>query len=357
IILLLLANGLLIFKNVRKCDFMYKLKTLTILSLAVGDGLMALYPMAVFTRILFSDFRPNSCSLIATCTVYMPYLITFVYGLGLMVLGLELVQHHKISSLSKNSKLICSLIASSIPWILGLIIILPLGLANIDMDTCERSQTIDQFKALIVLGIILPACGAVITSFIVKCKDQARYQQLVSSNPQVMVDLNTHNAAYDKAPLNEQKESTPTAPGNPYPRPSTLDRPTYTVEQQYLTHQQQFYEPPSTQPYALPTQPHYIHCGNQGGNFILAATPMGIMRIAVEVASDSTQRRNRLLVISVLYFILVTPLAFFLLGYSLNPDAIPMGVVASVTIGNIVFWLNVIRSVITPIFMYGYSDN
>ncbi|CAL1546468.1 unnamed protein product [Lymnaea stagnalis] len=363
IIAILLANGLLIFNNVRKGDVMYKPKTLTILSLSIGDVLMALFPMVVATRMFFGDFaqRTMPCSLITTYTVYMPYLITFVYGLGLMVLGLEIVQHHKISSLSKNSKLICSLIASSIPWILGLIIILPLGLANIDMDTCENSQTIDQFKALIVLGILLPACGAVITSIIAKCIDQILYlyQQLVSSHPQVMVDLNTHTMAYANAPHNEQQGPTPTTPGNPHPRPSTLQAQTYAAHMQFPNsqrHVKHMYNLPSTQPYALPAQPHYIRSGNQNSNSFIVPTPLVTMETAVEVPIDTTQRRNRLLVISIIYFILVTPLAIFHLGY-LNPDVTPMGVVASVTIGNIVYWLNVIRSVITPLIMHGYSDN
>ncbi|CAL1546469.1 unnamed protein product [Lymnaea stagnalis] len=275
---------------------MYKPKTMTILSLATGDVLMALFPMVVTTLILFNAFIPPSCSFNVTYTIYMPYLITFVFGLGLMVLGLEIVQHHKISSLSKNSKLICSLIASSIPWILGLIIILPLGLANIDMDTCKNSQTIDQFKALIVLGILLPACGAVITSFIVKCIDQARYQQLVSSHPQVMVDLNTGDTAHD------------------------------------------------------------IDNGNPHGNSFIVPIPMGNLGTADDLSLDSTQRRNRLLVISIIYFILVTPLTIFVLGFAMNPNAIRLGVVASATLTRLVYWLNVIRSVITPILMYSYSD-
>ncbi|CAL1546467.1 unnamed protein product [Lymnaea stagnalis] len=360
IILILLANGLLIFKNVRKCDFMHKPKTLTILSLAMGDVLLALFPMVVTTGLLFGDLTTLSCSSISSYSVYMPYMITFVYGLGLMVLGLEIVQHHKISSLSKNSKIICSLIASSSPWILGLIIFLPLGFANIDMDTCEWNQTIAQLKALIVLGILLPACVAVITSIIVKCIDQAKYQQLVNTNPQVMVDLNTHNAAYDNAPCSLQLESNPTAPFNTYPQPSGFTTPTYPAELQCPNDQQQsqqFYDPQSAQPYALPTKQHYIHSGDQHGNSVIVPTPMATMETAVEVAIDSTQRRNRLLVISIIYFILVTPLAIFHLGYSLNPDPIRMGLLASVTIDHMVYWLNVIRSVITPLIMHGYSNN
>ncbi|CAL1547987.1 unnamed protein product, partial [Lymnaea stagnalis] len=82
IILIVLANSFLIFKNLRKCDFMYKPKTLTILSLATGDVLMALFPMVVHTLFVFEEEDVLSlikaCRLLMTSDVYQSYLINFV---------------------------------------------------------------------------------------------------------------------------------------------------------------------------------------------------------------------------------------------------------------------------------------
>ncbi|CAL1546471.1 unnamed protein product [Lymnaea stagnalis] len=341
---------------------MYKPKTLTILSLAIGDVLLALFPMVVYTRILFNEYEPRTmpCSLYSTSNVYMPYLITFVYGFGLMVLGLEMILHHRISSLVKNSKIVCSIVCSSIPWVLGLIIVLPLGLKNINMDTCEDHRNIDQWRALLAIGIFLPACGAVLTSIIVKCKVKSPHRQAVNNCPQVMVTSSTQQTAHGSAPLTKQQGLLPTAPAYHFEQPSTFASPTYAFPSQLQYDQeksQQFYDMLATSPCALITQPHYMHSGNPSGNFLNGTTPMQPTVLVGENSSDSSQKPARLLVISIVFLLLVTPFAIFILGYLFDTDAIPLGLVGTVTVASIVFWLNIIRSVITPLIMYGYSDN
>ncbi|CAL1543981.1 unnamed protein product, partial [Lymnaea stagnalis] len=92
-------------------DFIYKPKTLTILSLAIGDVLLALFPMVVTTKVLFGDYAVTglSCSTSLASLVYTPYLDTFVYGIGLMVLGFEIIQSQKSSPTNKNKQIIYSL--------------------------------------------------------------------------------------------------------------------------------------------------------------------------------------------------------------------------------------------------------
>ncbi|CAL1543983.1 unnamed protein product [Lymnaea stagnalis] len=320
IILILLANGLLIFKNVRKGDFMYKPKSLTILSLAIGDVLLALFPMVVQTKVLFGDYAVTglSCSTTITSGAYSPYLITFVYGIGLMVLGFEIIQSQKSSPTNKNTQIIYSLAYSSFPWILGLIVVLPLGMANLNIDTCQGTQTVGQARALVVIGIILPALGAVITSIIVKNKKP----QTVNSPAQALGVLNSHSSAH----------------------------PNNTMNQGYAQQPPQLYNQPPTQPYSLPGQAQYGNPSYPGsGSDAPTLTQWG---------HPNTQPKvNRLLAIAIVYFVLVSPLAIYLLSYILNSHAVSLGLVLGKVVDGLVIWLNYSRSIVTPLMMYGYADD
>ncbi|CAL1546472.1 unnamed protein product [Lymnaea stagnalis] len=342
---------------------------MTILSLAVGDVFVALFPMVVFTRIWFGDYGTEKeiydTNLFYTSKIYQAYLITFVYGLGLMVLGLEMDLHHRISSLSKNSKIICSMMASCAPWILGLSIILPLGLANIGVEAWRFANSTYAIKVLLVIGIILPACGAVMTSLmtsilVINCTPRAPGQRTVSNEPQVIVTLQSDSTAGMNAPIVKQKELIPTAPGNPSQQPVMAVVPNFIEQEKDPNAQQTFLRlniPPTTQRCAIPAQPNdtpdYKHPGN-GASFTTSMTP--VVK-SVEDKPKSTQRPARLMLISVVYFILVSPFAIFSLGINLNLNSLglPFGEVPDIMY--IVYWLSVMRSAVTPLIVYGYSDD
>ncbi|CAL1543980.1 unnamed protein product [Lymnaea stagnalis] len=408
IILILLANGLLIFKNVRKCEFMYKPKTLTILSLAVGDVFLALFPMVVQTKFYFGDYAMTglSCSTSLASLVYTPYLVTFVYGTGLMVLGFEIIQSQKSSPTNKNTQIIYSLGYSSFPWILGLIIVLPLGMANYNVDMCQGTQTLGQARALVVIGIILPACGAVFTSIFVK----NRKSQAVNSPAQAVVVFNSHATAppiqttnpaevipvspnhpqssmfasptsfptqgqppqfYNQPPTQGQQTqfyNQPHSQGQPplfYYQPPTHGQPPQLYNQpytegQYPSNLQQsppYHNQPPTQPYYKPVQtqypnPTYYHCNVSG-----APSQTGIGITAVTAPSGPTPKVNRLLSISIIYFVLVIPIAIYNLSYTLNLDRVALPAVPFAVLDGLVLWLSIARSFITPLMMYRYSDD
>ncbi|CAL1543982.1 unnamed protein product [Lymnaea stagnalis] len=396
IILILLANGLLISKNVSKCDFMYKLKTLTILSLAMGDVLLALFPMVYQTKVLFGDYASTglSCTTAITSSVYTPFLITFVYGTGLMVLGFEISQSQKSSPTNTNTQIIYSLGYSSFPWMLGLVVVLPLGMANFNVDTCQSAQSLSQNIASVVIGIILPAFGAVITSIIVK----NRKSHTVNSPAQAVVVYNSRTTATAIQTTNpaevipvspNHSQSSMFASPTTYPThgqppqfynqppsqgqpPQFYNQPPLTqgqppqfhnqpyAEGQYPNNPQQpppYHNQPLTQPYYIPVQTQYANPTYYPGNVSGAPSQTGIGITAVTALSGPTPKVNRLFAISVVYFVLVMPTAIFNLSYTLNLDRVVLARFPFAVIDGLVLWLNIARSFITPLMMYRYSDD
>ncbi|CAL1546473.1 unnamed protein product [Lymnaea stagnalis] len=358
-ILILLTNSWLIVINVSKCDFMHKPKAMTILSLAIGDVFVALLSLLVYTMIWFGAYGPET--LTTTSNIYMPYLITFVYGLGLMTLGLEIAQHDRICCMSEEWKFICSIAACCIPWILGVIVVLPLGLYNMDSKTLRYSRKIEMLKDLIVVSILLPACGAVITStcvtVYVRCKVQVAYKQAVRSSPNVVVTLNTHNTTnmdaavtrHQQTLTDEDCELQQPLMGPPQPYSEQAHGP--KSQQQQSSH---FCNPLTTEFSAPQSQPHQGRDVYQSGDDVVTSAPVNSRVVtSVAVSTNSTQKPVRLFVISFVYFLLVIPLALYNLA---DASDLP-GVAAHITINCTVFWLNIMRSVVTPLIMYGYSDN
>ncbi|CAL1547989.1 unnamed protein product [Lymnaea stagnalis] len=334
---------------------MYKPKSLTVFSLAIGDVFLALFSMVVYTKYLFEDdFFENHCHLFITAGVYRFYLNTFVYGIGLIVLGLEIILHHRISCLSKLYQVVCSMVASSIPWILGLIIILPLALANIDVNHCRSTSSRDQLKNLLVVSIIIPASGAIITSVLtivfVKCGVKVLNHQAVSNNPENRVTVMVQNTAYVNNLNVHQHEPIPTEPDNQHLQPLMLADSNQAQHPHCL---QEFYNLPITQPCALPTRPQYTR---NRGLFLADPTPMASIVTSEDVSSISKHKVFRLLIVSFVYFMLVAPLAFDEFVHLMKKtDKKSESAVVDVLLP--LSWLPVIRCFITPVIMYDYSDS
>ncbi|CAL1546466.1 unnamed protein product [Lymnaea stagnalis] len=323
IILILLANGLLIFKNVRKGDFMYKPKTLTILSLAIGDVLLALFPVVVQTNMLFNIYAGRQCTVIMPADVYMYYLITFVYGCGLVVLGWEILSRQKNPGLRSMSQ---ALIASSVPWFLGMIIILPLGFANVDWVTCV-GPSLAQVRATYIIAVLLPAIGTVVSSGFVKSGVLSRV-------------LHTQTGSNSSPP-------------NQFSNPQINAPPAYSAHGSYPNYQPQhgYTLPP---PLVLQTQPGYANVGYQQDRFGNYPTPTMAPVVAL---SNANLEKTRLLVISVVFLLLVTPYAIYVLACVINDDDLDrLGKLVYIVLGNLFFYLMLLRPVVTPLLMLGYSD-
>lgn len=318
IILILLTNGLLVFKNVRKCDFMYKTKTMIILSLAVGDILLALFPLVLQTKILFDIYAGTECSMIKPSEVYMYYLNSFVYGCGLMILGWEIL-NRDMNSGSRNNML-HAILTSSAPWFLGLVIILPLGFTNVDWLLCV-GPSLDQVRATYVIANLLPAVGAVVASVFVKTRlsVQERHTQTERNN----------------------------YPVNQYPNPPLTSPPPYAAQGSYPIYQQHEYTTPPSQRYPLQIKPGYNNFGT---------VPAPVM-MQVSAPHNGSLERNRLLVTSVVFFLLVTPFTIYILAYVINDnDFNHLNDLVNVVLGNLFFYLMLLRPVITPVLTLGVSD-
>ncbi|CAG5130519.1 unnamed protein product [Candidula unifasciata] len=179
IISITLSNCVLIFKTIQKGRFIYIPRSLILISLAIGDIFLALFGLVVLARTFFeglsvvSDF---ACSTQQALRSYVYFLIHFVYGVGLIVLALEFVQRNRTPQPNENaaSSIVKSIVYSAFPWISGLVIILPLTIANAyiygyknGIDVCAMFVSLSRLNAMYVVSVILPAivsvgvCGAV----------------------------------------------------------------------------------------------------------------------------------------------------------------------------------------------------
>ncbi|CAL1543975.1 unnamed protein product, partial [Lymnaea stagnalis] len=366
ILLILLSNALLIWKNARELDFYSRPKNQIILSLAIGDIIVVLFPLSVLVRnFLPEDYQPNlmSCSLAKTSETYMRFLLHFVYGLGLVILAIELLCRNKIHDMTadKTGKIFVSIVLSAIPWLLGLIFVLPLCLANIDMTTCSSVQTLDQAEAAVVISVILPACAAVVMCIVVYCHElpPAQYQQTTATSTPMVTIMTSHS----NSPLQSGRGFTaaPTFgyhPGYQYPQqpipgqhplqqypqqmknfqanqPCVAEQP--NVAQQPLVAQQYY---ATQQPYVA-QQPHGLYVQNDAGITL----------------SKYRREKSRLLAVAIVFFLLVVPQAIYQLSYALNPTRTKMERrITATAIHDFVLWLMVIRSFVTPLIMYCYSD-
>ncbi|CAL1543976.1 unnamed protein product, partial [Lymnaea stagnalis] len=378
LLLILFSNVLLILKNAWKLDFYTRPKNQIILSLAIGDILLALFPLIVVAKTLYGDCFTNlkTCSLAMTSDTYMRFLIHFVYGLGVVVLGIELLFRNKIRDMtsSKTAKFIVSIVLSGIPWLLGLIFVLPLCLANIDMTTCSSVQTLHQAEAAVVISVILPACAAVVMCIVVNCRafpSGQRQQTTATSAPMVTI-----TTSHSSSPLQSGNGFTapPTNgyyPGNQYPQqplpgqhplqqyPQQRNNPQahqlYAAQQPQVTQQphvaQQPYaaqQPPVKQQTYVAQQPYTVVQPNQG---VYIPNDAGV------ALSKFHREKSRLLAIAIVFFLFVAPQAIYQLSYCLNLNSITMeSRIAATAISDFVFWLMVIRSFVTPLIMYCYSD-
>ncbi|CAG5118068.1 unnamed protein product [Candidula unifasciata] len=159
IITILLANFYLIYVTVRKGGFFYRAKSLTMISMAIGDIFLALFPLIVLARGIFEGPELSlPCSTTRASTVYLKFLIHFVYGFGLITLAVELVHRYKTQQKQEKTtrNIIQSVIYSAVPWLLGLIVVLPLTLANLQGSDSD---------------IVQPGPNAILTPFLLRCFD------------------------------------------------------------------------------------------------------------------------------------------------------------------------------------------
>jgi hypothetical protein len=308
---------------------------------------------------------------------YAIFLITFVYGVGLVVLAGELVWRYKGKPSSANTSInmVKTIVLSSIPWILGLIIVLPLTMAGIDYyydydGLCYISSTTSIY-AMFGVSVILPAVLAVVVCFVVLC---IRFVPLTShtityqgATPGVVIATHSMPIAPQQYPANvavsaPQVSIAPTT--MPYSQPANQNLKFDDADNTPFS--TQHYPPPvySTQPYIPPQYaagqylppPYQAQHGNQSP--VIIATPtytFSPQTIAALILQDPGREKNTLMAISVTYCICVVPFSAFQMAINGYPNLALYATEIDLAIKTAFFWLSIFRSVITPIMWMIFS--
>uniref|UniRef100_A0A0B7APK7 G-protein coupled receptors family 1 profile domain-containing protein n=1 Tax=Arion vulgaris TaxID=1028688 RepID=A0A0B7APK7_9EUPU len=377
IISILLINGFLIFKIVRKGGFFYNPRSLTIISLSIGDIFLALFSLSVWAKFYYDDVLDMTCSTANSSIVYQEYLIHFVYGVGLIVLAGELVHRYKGQVPVSNNKIsiIKSIGYSAAPWLLGLVIVLPLTLAG-DNDLSGYLLSLScrvvnkgRFVAVYVISMLLPVWLAPIVSILIICIKLLPLQQ-VSQNVVnggatqcVVIDTNTSNMG-QQYPMSGIAVTQPqTSPpniiynsnlqGSEFTAASTQ----YTLDQYPSEH----YNPNMyyTQPY-LPLQDSpQINASTSNLTISDYIYPIHSQPPIAYAIHDPGKERKTLLLVSMVLFVCVIPLAIYTLVMASidEEDTITVIYTFNLIAQSTFFWLSLCRSIITPIIWIVRSRN
>ncbi|BFZ13193.1 hypothetical protein BsWGS_16232 [Bradybaena similaris] len=397
------ANCLLILKTIQKGGFFYTPKSLTLISLAIGDIFLALFALVVRAINVFEGFYTTSCSTQLTSNIYLNFLVHFVYATGLVVLAAELVHRYRKQTSAANTKenILKALACSAFPWILALVIILPLMLAGSHMNSsyCTEHLTAQRVRSAYGVSVILPAVVAVIICIVVMCirlspayytSPAVSYQvtnQATFVNPQTTQTINQQqlvnpvgNGQYPVGSTVVVHEfpvdSTGTQQQSSVPDNSKLDSSqafsaTYTqypaqqypVQQQVLPQyalqqypvQQQVLPQYAVQQYPVQQQvlPQYAvqqYPTTQyvtQPNVVIAAPvyPVQAVNTTDSDLSDLGKERKILLLVSIIHFMCVVPNAVYILGSRIDGyEATFVDLIVSLTL----LWLSLFRSLITP---------
>jgi hypothetical protein len=168
IVFIVFINGILIIKIVRKPKFFQSPKLMLLISLAIVDIFHGFFSLVINALILFEDINLTHCPTLITGRFYHDVDISFLYGVGVVFLALELVVRHKCRStlLSKRKGLI-ALIFCFVPGILALIFVLPFTISAFDWDECTYRYSKTRIQAMYSLCYIVLPILAFIASIVI----------------------------------------------------------------------------------------------------------------------------------------------------------------------------------------------
>jgi hypothetical protein len=137
LILITFINLTLIEKILKKPKFFTFPKFMILISLAAADIVHALFYLLYATLMIFNKVESNPCGLQFAIKVYHELAISFIYGIGITLLAIELVIRHKgLNSMSSTTQTLVGFTFSSIPWLLAAAVILPLTMVGFDFQYC-----------------------------------------------------------------------------------------------------------------------------------------------------------------------------------------------------------------------------
>ncbi|BFZ13252.1 hypothetical protein BsWGS_16291 [Bradybaena similaris] len=307
IICISVINILLVIKTAFKKGFIYCPRSLTIISLALGDIFLALYGLVIYCVVLFEAVS-YSCRLLLSFWVYVYFILHCVYGVGLIVLAVEMVIRHKRRSLirRKPTEIVIALICSLIPWIVGLGVVIPLTLVGTDWESCTQVLTPERSLARYYGSVIIPAGLAVIVCVVASCIPSTPREVIYESNTQTGEETNKTNA-YGGFPTNSTTTVHVMSSQN-----DTFGVQNGSVNQ--ISHGEQ-------------EQPLVVHTGRE--KIVLVLT-------------------------SIVFFLCVVPNAAFTIHLLIGiPEDLTVFVYSVMVQG--FYWLSVFRSLITPLIWLVFS--
>ncbi|XP_055898463.1 uncharacterized protein LOC106066846 [Biomphalaria glabrata] len=359
IILICVTNIALVGRQLSRPMFYRNAKLMAIISLAVGDIILALFPGVITAKIYFNQQWIPICRVNLLSSTYFS-LMHFVFGIGLVVLCAE---SHLRDFIKKSGKETASaLVLSSVPWIIGLIVILPLCLVNAEYDFFCRTGV--SLKVIIAVSVFVPTSLAVLVCVVNICVTYSTVKphQIVGTRPPPVVYYHNNVAI----PVNQETQYSATSGVN---SDSYLHKQDNAKETNLsLTFQPSMTNTPQLQPTAQQSQagyyqqpgpvyitPHSHQTTVQQGYYqpgvVNIGRPNG-QTVAPFGAPSSNRRKEAimLLAIAIFYFVMVLPNSGVAITNIDWPNPLMFSIVTQT-----VSWLSMARSWVTPIMMFFYS--
>ncbi|XP_012939628.1 uncharacterized protein LOC106012151 [Aplysia californica] len=366
------SNIFLLFKILRKGRLLQSQSKFLVMTLAAGDIFLALFSLVILARQLYERHIHISCNTLIVSMMYSSCFLPFVYGVGIIVLCGELGFRKKLRSLIP-SPYVSSILVAAVPWIAGLILILPLYLAGFDYVSCSYgdSMTINRGRAIYVVGIVLPSALAVIFALMSSCRKgdaiSEYYDSPQSQDVVISQAVTTHNTQgfpqqqyypgppqqqycpgppqqqyYPGPPQQQYYPGPPLEKNDPVPLPATAQQPYYPASQP-PPYERVPQDPGLKQP-AYPPQPmHPTQAVIQTP--VSSTQPPSDQQLLAAVRNE----QSTLVKVAVLYAILSLPMALFTLCYTLNKDRIAIDQLTYTILIEVFKWMLYLRSIVTPI--------
>lgn len=294
IIITIVINAEYLFRYVRASKVMSRAGHFGKIRLALGNIFLALFSYVVQAKIYFDDPLDLTTCTWVIASVYMLHFLPFVFGMSIAVIWF--MWSSTIGQRSGNTKP-RSLLIAMIPWLVGLPLIFSIALAGVDLSNCV-SGDYNVIWPLTFIGIIVPACIALLISIVLFIQERSSTRHLSSTAHNSWPDNlptshGTHLAVINVPATTQTADHTPQQPfkGIPVEPQSQQTPPQYP--------QQPWYPPPIVQQF----HPQTLH-----------TAPMNSYAFDNDLTPHQIMKEKRgLLFASLIFFLSVFPLACFIL--------------------------------------------
>ena len=231
-----------------------------------------------------------SCERGLDAWIYANFYLPFVHSLGLVLLCVELFWRGNIQTRVRHALLVC-LCVTLTPWILGLVLVVPLVMVGLESDSCGYMgdmTSVHRTRAEYMVSMVTPAVAAACAAVFV-----------------YLAKVNTVSEVHD-------------------PRVSQSD---VTVVREVGQSAQ--------------TQPKYF-----GGEQNDQSTRNSSL---TTVSEDVKMEQRALLLSGVSNLLLTIPFPLFVIGYRFNDVAEDLDILTDTVLNDLFLWMLPLRSVVTPI--------